>query len=193
MIDSKEIEKISAEAGELRAFRARKYVREKRINVKCIKENEDGSHTIEANVKGSYDNRYDVIINEYNGKIVEYSCNCMDESKLCKHILATIYEIYNKYNDLIRVDDDTFKYKEFTQLINCFSKGEEKLTNIYFNDDNSYLDHLKKLKEKSIYNIDINLTNTKTLILQTCLNNKTILIISAIKIGEANEKDNFIF
>ena len=29
---------------------------------------------------------------------------------------------------------------------------------------------------------DFNLTNTKTLILQTCLNNKTILIISAIKI-----------
>ena len=144
MIDSKEIEKISAEAGELRAFRARKYVREKRINVKCIKENEDGSHTIEANVKGSYDNSYDVIINEYNGKIVEYSCNCMDESKLCKHILATIYEIYNKYNDLIRVDDNTFKYKEFTQLINCYSKGEEKLTNIYFNDDVQIVPVIKK-------------------------------------------------
>ena len=37
------------------------------------------------------------------------------------------------------------------------------------NYDGSYLEHIKKLKSKSDYNIDVNLTEgTKVLILQTC-------------------------
>ena len=39
MIDSKEIERLLADAGELRAFRARKYVKEKRISINSIEEN----------------------------------------------------------------------------------------------------------------------------------------------------------
>lgn len=135
MIDSKEIEKISAYAGELRAFRARKYVKEKKVNIKSIKGNYDGSHTIEADVQGSYDNSYDVVIDEQNGIIVDCSCNCMDGADVCKHILATIYEVYNKYNDLKKLDEDTFRYREFAELINCFSKDEEALANTYYNGD----------------------------------------------------------
>lgn len=144
MIDSKEIERLLADAGELRAFRARKYVKEKRISINSIEENEDGSHTIEAKVSGSYDNKYDVTIYEENGKIIYYSCNCMDEARLCKHVLATIYEVYNKYNDLIRLDGNTFKYKEFTQLINYFSKDEEISANTYLNDDVQIIPVIKK-------------------------------------------------
>ncbi len=133
MIDSKEIGKISAYAGELRAFRARKYVKEKKVNIKSIKGNYDGSHTIEADVQGSYDNSYDVVIYEQNGIILDCRCNCMDGADVCKHILATIYEVYNKYNDLKKLDEDTFRYREFAELINCFSKDEEAPANTYYN------------------------------------------------------------
>lgn len=144
MIDSNELERILTEAGELRAFRARKYVKEKRVNIKSIDENLDKSHTIFANVTGSYDNKYNVLIDELNGKVINCSCDCMDESKLCKHILATIYEVYNKYNDLIKLDSNTFKYKEFTQLINYFSKEGEIPTNTYLSDDVQIVPVIKK-------------------------------------------------
>ena len=95
---------------------------------------------------------------------------------------------YNYYLLHPTIKFTTEFFSDVYQIFSVYStKTDYFHTNIYFNDDNSYLDHLKKLKERSIYNIDIDLTNSKTLILQTCLNNKTILIISAIKIGEANE------
>lgn len=135
MIDKEEIEEITTQGGELRAFRARKYVREKRVNIEDIREAFDGSHLISARVEGSFDAPYYVTIIENNGKISSARCDCMDTSNICKHILATVYEVYNKYNDLLKVDKDTFKYKEFTQLINCFSKDEENFNYTYFNND----------------------------------------------------------
>lgn len=148
MIDKEEIEEITAQGGELRAFRARKYVREKRVNINDIVEYIDGSHIIFAKVEGMSRSGYDVMVTENNGKIIDARCDCMDTSNICKHILATVYEVYNKYNDLLKVDKDTFKYKEFTQLINCFSKEEENFNNTYF--DNAV--QIVPIIKREVYN-----------------------------------------
>lgn len=134
---------------------------------------------------------YRINLNNYQ-KLIIYGHNSYD-NKTPFNKLANFLD-YNYYLLHPTIKFTTEFFSDVYQIFSVYStKTDYFHTNIYFNDDNSYLDHLKKLKERSIYNIDIDLTNSKTLILQTCLNNKTILIISAIKIGEANEKDNFIF
>ena len=125
MINSEEIDKLCRGAGELRSFRARKYVKEKRVDICEISKTAKNERRISAFVNGSENNKYSVEININNGTVSSYKCNCMDESRVCKHILATLLEVYNKYNDITEINKDTFKYKEFAQLMNSFSKVNE--------------------------------------------------------------------
>lgn len=129
MINSEEIEKLCISAGELRSFRARKYVKEKRVNIDEICESDKYEKTIFAHVKGSNDNVYSVNVSVTHGKVSGYNCDCMDESRICKHILAVLLEVYNKYNDITILNKNTFKYKEFAQLMNSFSRSEDQKLN----------------------------------------------------------------
>lgn len=85
-------------------------------------------------------------------------------------------------------------YQNTYQIFSVYTtKSDYTHTKLNFIDSKDYLNHIYQLKEKSTYNIDVNLTNSPIIVLQTCLDKKNILVVSAIKTGGEDEKNNFTF
>lgn len=80
----------------------------------------------------------------------------------------------------IRTENDIYNYKIFSVYI---AKDDLSHVNLKYN-DYSYINHLKHLKNSSLYNTDIDVNNEDILVLQTCLNGEedSYVVICAKKI-----------
>ena len=76
------------------------------------------------------------------------------------------YYLKHKYID-VNINDNYRKYEIFSVFVET---SDWSYLNINFDDD-SYLEHLNKLKKKSIYDTSVNISNKKTIVLQGCSRN----------------------
>ena len=86
----------------------------------------------------------------------------------------------NHSNIQIRTENDIYNYKIFSVYI---AKDDLSHVNLKFN-DYSYVNHLRHLKNSSIYNTDVDVDNEYILVLQTCFNGAedSYVVICAKKI-----------
>lgn len=121
---------IYEEAGIERLSKARKYVREKRVDIEEILYEDRNNFWIHAEVEGNYD-YYKVKVGVKNGELEQAECECEDYHKryaACKHIVATLLEVDGnpKYNEN-NYTQKAKKYPEFKDVINTFYEDEMKV------------------------------------------------------------------
>lgn len=168
IVNPEMLKDLCESAGELREEKAKKYVEQKKINIKKVIYDNENNFEIRSKVKGNND-IYDVYIQALNGEIENVMCNCLDYYNnygTCKHILATLLE-FNQNGSYVRIfsgkseenNNDIVmykkyqkqeeKYRNFKQLIHAFypthelesSEGKQKI-----------VPYSIKLEPKLIYN-----------------------------------------
>jgi len=161
-----------------------------KLNVPILQTNNNEyylNHNIYHNesYKGSIFLDYRVNINN-SKKLLIYG-HSYDKEYFEFNILENYYaEEYYKNNKYIQIITDNMK--KIYEIFSVYVEAKDfSYMNIDFIDNNDFYNHIKELKRKSIYNIDVNLNeNDEVLILQTCSNNvkyknylkKYLLIIS---------------
>lgn len=93
-------------------------------------------------------------------------------------------DFYNKHKTLtIETKDNTYTYEIFSVKV---TSNEEHL-NVDFNSSQDFLNHINTLKEDSLYDTNVSVTeNDNILTLQTCIFNNpkgSLLIINLRKVG----------
>lgn len=129
-INQRIVREIYEEAGIERLSRARKYVKEKRVDIEEISYEDRNNFWMRAEVEGNYD-YYKVKVSVKNGELEQAECECEDYHKhyaACKHIVATLLEIDGnpKYNEN-NYTQKAKKYSEFKDVINTFYEDEMKI------------------------------------------------------------------
>ena len=147
---------IYKEAGEDRLYRAKKYVKEKRVHIEKTSYEDRNNFSIFAEVEGNYGN-YKVKISVKNGELEQTKCECEDyhtHYAACKHIVASLLEIDGnpKYNSN-SYTKKTRKYTDFKDLLNTFYEDEMKLINEPEENKENALDINVNIIPKLIYNI----------------------------------------
>ena len=144
------LQEIYEDAGLTRLDKAKKYVKERKVDIYHTKYENKNNFKIKANVIGNFDD-YEIAIRVKDGELEEASCECKDYLSrygVCKHIVATLLKFeQTKYWDSdeenISKDRKTKKYRNFTQIVNVFYNEEIKEINI---DDTEELPENKKVK-----------------------------------------------
>lgn len=102
-----------------------------------------------------------------------------------KYIKENYYENHKYIN--IYFDNEKRTYEIFSVLIAKKSSEEEHM-NFDYKDDNEWLKHFKRLKDRSLYDTNVNLNESdKILILQTCVYGSysgKLLIVAAKEIDK---------
>lgn len=129
-INQRIVREIYEEAGIERLSRARKYVKEKRVDIEEILYEDRNNFWMSAEVEGNYD-YYKVKVSVKNGELEQAECECEDYHKhyaACKHIVAALLEIDGnpKYNEN-NYTQKAKKYSEFKDVINTFYEDEMKI------------------------------------------------------------------
>ena len=156
LINKKLSQEIYNDAGEARITRAKGYLNHGKINIIKANYENPNNFSIESIVNGHYDD-YTVNIEVNNGELDVASCECMDYSNnysICKHILATLmrfeqtkfWDHDNDDNMLVNQQKNiknSFKYKNFNNMINSFYNDELKEIN---KEQSNYLQGKDKVK-----------------------------------------------
>ena len=151
-------QEICNDAGEAKIVKAKKYIKEGRVNiVKSDYENLD-NFSLSSIVAGNY-GEYNVDIDISKGELEVAYCECPDYQRsycACKHIVATLMQFEhtkywdNKHDDSLESTiihkNNNFKYKTFNNLINSFYNEELRELN---SDDNIILHPKDKIKIES--------------------------------------------
>lgn len=158
-INQRIVSEIYEEAGIERLSKARRYVKEKRVDIEEISYEDRNNFYISAEVEGNYD-YYKVKIGVKNGELEQAKCECEDYHKhyaACKHIVATLLEIDGnpKYNEN-KYTQKAKKYSEFKDLINTFYEDEMKLIDETEEVVEDTLDTNVNIIPKLIYNTYVN-------------------------------------
>lgn len=94
-------------------------------------------------------------------------------------------EDFYKHNKIVTIDtiNGSYEYEIFSVKVT----SDEEHLNVTYIDDESFEKHLKKLKEDSLYETDVEVTiEDDVLVLQTCITNNpkgSLLIINLRKVG----------
>jgi SNF2 family DNA or RNA helicase len=125
------VNEVYREAGPDRLLKARKYVKDRQVNVETIYFEDSNNLSITSEVEGNY-NDYNVKISIKNGELEKSSCECEDyctHYAACKHIVATLLEVDGnpKYNSSQYLKRTREKYTDFKDLISTFYEDEMKL------------------------------------------------------------------
>lgn len=129
-INQRIVREIYEEAGIERLSRAKRYVKERKVDIKEISYEDRNNFWICAEVEGNYD-YYTVKVCVKNGELEQAECECEDYHKhysACKHIVAVLLEIDGnpKYNEN-NYTQKAKKYTEFKDLLNTFYEDQMKL------------------------------------------------------------------
>lgn len=138
LVNKKLSQEIYDDAGETRVSKAKRYVKEGKVNIiKSDYENEN-NFSLSSIVSGNFDD-YKVNIEIKKGELEVASCECHDYKNYysaCKHIVATLMKFEqtkywdNEYQEVENVasrqknPNERFKYKSFSNLINSFYNEE---------------------------------------------------------------------
>lgn len=127
-------QEIYDDAGENRTTKAKRYVKEGRVNIIKSDYEDKDNFSLTSKVSGNYDD-YTVNIEVKKGELEVESCECQDYLNYycaCKHIVATLMKFEqtkywdNEYKDVENITsiqknkNERFKYKSFNNLINSF-------------------------------------------------------------------------
>lgn len=129
-INQRIVREIYEEAGIERLSRAKRYVKERKVDIEEISYEDRNNFWICAEVEGNYD-YYTVKVCVKNGELEQAECECEDYHKhysACKHIVAVLLEIDGnpKYNEN-NYTQKAKKYTEFKDLLNTFYEDQMKL------------------------------------------------------------------
>ena len=94
-INQRIVREIYEEAGIERLSRAKRYVKERKVDIEEISYEDRNNFWICAEVEGNYD-YYTVKVCVKNGELEQAECECEDYHKhysACKHIVAVLLEI----------------------------------------------------------------------------------------------------
>ncbi len=146
LVNEKLSQEIYEEAGEARIFKAKKYIREGKVNIIKADYEDKDNFSLTARIGGHCD-EYQVDIEIQNGELEVVSCECQDYENrysACKHIAATLIKFeqtkyWDNENEDIKKSNsinkkNSFKYKSFNNLINSFYNAEIEQMNL--NEDN---------------------------------------------------------
>ena len=77
-----------------RKIRGKEYYSNRRAHIEMIMYENDNTYRINGRVRGNYFDTYYTEVLVKNGVIVEHDCDCFDheKSRMCKHVIATLYE-----------------------------------------------------------------------------------------------------
>lgn len=114
---------VYKEAGDARLFRAKAYVKQKRVSIETIHYENMNNFSVSSFIDGNYDD-YRAYIEVKNGELNSVKCECEDYKShygACKHIVATMLEVDGnpKYNGE-QYKKTKEKYTDFSDLINAF-------------------------------------------------------------------------
>ena len=139
------IDTLIKDAGQVRLEKAKKYVKQGRVELINVDYENDTNFEIKAIVIGT--EAYKTYISVNNGEINDITCNCQDYYNhygVCKHTLASVILFsedasYNqKYGkELKKKVDNIGKYRNFKQIVNTFYN--EEIEQIENNDEDSNL------------------------------------------------------
>lgn len=156
LITPNEINKILSITSSDISNRGKKYFERSKVKViNCIIKDDENYETV-SQVEGTY--LYKVVIKKENSKMA-YECNCPYYTKnnaVCKHIIATAFNMYVNSDEYIKVDKDEeiVKIDERFNLISNSHNISEYTNNFNVNKDNS------KVTLYSRHSIE-NVTNNK--------------------------------
>lgn len=136
-------QEIYDDAGEIRVTKAKKYIKQGRVNIIKSDYEDKDNFSLTARVDGYLD-EYQVDIDVKKGELEVASCECQDYRNYysaCKHIVATLMKFEqtkywdNEYEEVENIatrqrdKKERFKYKSFNNLINSFYNEELKEIN----------------------------------------------------------------
>ena len=136
IIDENLLYELTTDAGNVRADKAKNYVKNKRVNITKVIYDDKNNFELKAKVRGTGD-IYNVYIKVLDNEIEDVTCTCPDYEThfgTCKHILASLMEFANNqeyikiFTGIDEKDHSSFKNSKreheqnhnFKQLINVF-------------------------------------------------------------------------
>lgn len=154
-INQRIVREIYEEAGIERLSRAKRYVKERKVDIEEISYEDRNNFWICAEVEGNYD-YYTVKVCVKNGELEQAECECEDYHKhysACKHIVAVLLEIDGnpKYNEN-NYTQKAKKYTEFKDLLNTFYEDQMKLIDKPEETIEDLLDTNVNIVPKLVYN-----------------------------------------
>jgi SNF2 family DNA or RNA helicase len=138
LVNKKLSQEIYNDAGETRISKAKRYVKEGKVNITKSDYENENNFSLTSIVSGNFDD-YKVNIEIKKGELEIASCECQDYKNYysaCKHIVATLIKFEqtkywdNEYKQVENVSsrqknpNERFKYKSFSNLINSFYNEE---------------------------------------------------------------------
>lgn len=138
LVNKKLSQEIYNDAGETRISKAKRYVKEGKVNITKSDYENENNFSLTSIVSGNFDD-YKVNIEIKKGELEIASCECQDYKNYysaCKHIVATLIKFEqtkywdNEYKQVESVSsrqknpNERFKYKSFSNLINSFYNEE---------------------------------------------------------------------
>ena len=129
------IDTLIKDAGQARLEKAKKYIKQGRVNLIDVEYEDDKNFEIYAFVTGT--ELYKTYILVKNGEVEDITCECQDYYShygVCKHTLASIIsfsedeEYKKKYGSQLKQKVvDIGKYRNFKQIVNSFYNEEIEL------------------------------------------------------------------
>ena len=144
---------IYQDAGQERVDRAKKYIRNHRVEIRKMEYDGPNDFEITGQVDGNY-NIYATYIRVVKGELEEASCECIDYQNrygACKHIVATLmkfeqtkfWDKYNSNEEIAKHKIDDAKFQSFRKIVQDLYNEELQEVNLEANYD---LPNDKKIK-----------------------------------------------
>lgn len=122
LINANEINKVLSISGNQVTARGKKYFEQSRVKIGDFSYIDDDNYVSKSYVEGKY--IYDVLISKENSKL-KYVCNCPASTSRdtpCKHIIATIFNMYINESDYTSFKKDENVNIDKNKLYNIYTK-----------------------------------------------------------------------